>query len=285
MTIIEWLLSTVSSTGLLVIIGWLSRNLILTRLKASVQHEFDAKLVTLRADLRKGEESFKADLRSKDAQIEGLRNGALSALASRQAALDKRRLEAVEQLWAGIERLAPLKMAASMMSSFHFEKSLKLAAEDRKVREFFTALGKSFEPDKLEKTDAHKARPFVSEIAWALFAAYQAILYHAVVQVQMLKSGLNDSVLLDTESVTKLTKAALPGYTAYIDQHGMSGCSYLVDTLEVELLKELRRMMRGEESDKTSIEQAAKIMKEVASVKEATLKHDPKITQGSVMPE
>jgi len=82
MTFIDWLLSTVSTAALLGLVAFLARNLILTRLKASVQHEFDRKLETLGADLHKSEESFKADLRAKETQIEVLRSGALSGLVS-----------------------------------------------------------------------------------------------------------------------------------------------------------------------------------------------------------
>ncbi len=133
MTFTDLLLSTVSTTALLGLAAFLVRNLILTRLKASVQHEFDTKLETLRADLRKSEESFKADLRAKEIQIEVLRSGALSGLASRQAAMDKRQLEAVEQLWAGVETLIPLKSAVTVMSIVKFEKSLELASQDHRT--------------------------------------------------------------------------------------------------------------------------------------------------------
>lgn len=272
MTFTEWIISTLSTATLLGIVAWLSRHLILTRLKASVEHEFDTKLETLRGYLRKSEESFKADLRSKQDQIETLRSGALSALTTRQATLDKRRLEAVEQVWDGIEKLAPLKFAARMMESFDFEKSLEIAAQNPTVREFFNTMGKTFEPNVLQKTDAHKARPFVSELAWALFAAYQAILLYVVVQVQMLKAGVKDAKLLNPGHVTKLVKAALPMYSDYIDKYGPSGYNQMLEPLEAELLKELQRMMRGEESDKASIEQAAKIMKEVASVNDVSAK-------------
>ena len=180
----DWLLSTLVTTALLSLLLFFSKNLILTRLKASVEHEFDAKLERVRADLRKSEEVFKADLRAKEIQIEVLRSGALSGMASRQSLVDQRRLEAVEQLWDGIEKLAPLKMACAMMATVDFTKSLKWAAQEPKGREFFTQIGTSVDPSKFPKTDAHKARPFVSEIAWALFAAYQAIVGHAVFNVE-----------------------------------------------------------------------------------------------------
>lgn len=107
MTFFGWVVSTFSSAGLIAALAWLFRNAIETRLRASVQHEFNEKLETFRADLRKSEETFKADLRAKESQIEALRGGALSGLVSRQTVLDKRRLEAIEQLWDAIEKLPP----------------------------------------------------------------------------------------------------------------------------------------------------------------------------------
>jgi hypothetical protein len=84
--------------------------------------------------------------------------------------------------------------------------------------------------------------------------------------------GANFPDLLNTEHVSKLAKAALPSWADYIDEVGSAGYSYMLEPLEAELLKELQRMMRGEESDKASVDQAAKILKEVASVNEAISK-------------
>jgi hypothetical protein len=84
MDLINWI-PAVSTTSLLALALWLMRSLIVTRLKRSVQHEFDTKLEILRTELRNSEELFKAELRAKDAQIELLRSGAISGLASRQA--------------------------------------------------------------------------------------------------------------------------------------------------------------------------------------------------------
>ena len=272
MTLLDWVVSTFSTTLLLAALAWLLRNLIKTRLTASVQHEFNAELESLRADLRKSEESFKADLRAKETQIEVLRSGALSGLASRQVTLDKRRLEAVEQLWAGIEVLAPLKWAASMIAPLKFEESLKVASENKQFREIFEKMSSPIDMQKISKIDVHKSRPFVSEIAWALFCAYHAVLGHAATQLQMLKVGLNAADILNSEHVSKLIKVAMPHYADYVDEHGPKGYFYTLEPLESELLKELKHMMRGEESDRASIELAVKIMKEVASVNNAISK-------------
>lgn len=268
MTFPDWALSTLSTTSLVAILAWLSRQLIVTRLKASVQNEFNEKLETLRADLRKSEEAFKADLRAKEAKIVTLQSGALTVLASRQAALDKRRLEAIEQIWAGVEILGPMKGAVNLMQTVHFERSLEAASQDQKVRQFFSTVGQSYTPDKLIKTEAHKARPFISEIAWALFSGYESILLYSVTQLYMLKLGVNHPNFLKTDQVPNLVKVALPAYAEYIDKQGVSGCYYLLDKLEAELLNELQRMMRGEESNQATIEQAGKILEATKSMNE-----------------
>ena len=123
------------------------------------------------------------------------------------------------------------------------------------------------------KVGQNPSRPFVSEIAWALFSAYQAILGYAATQLQMLKVGLNAPEILNSDYVSKLAKVALPYYATYIDTHGAAGYTYMLEPLEAELLKELQRMMRGEESDLTSVEQAGKIMKEVEKINAAISKH------------
>jgi hypothetical protein len=145
-SLIDWLLTPLVTTALVSSLLFLFRNSILTRLRASVQHEFNAKLETMRAELRRSEELLRADLRAKESHIEALRSGALSGMASRQALFDQRRLAAVEQLWDGIDKLASFKIACSMMATIDFKKSLKLSAQDPKVRQFFMQIGSSVDP-------------------------------------------------------------------------------------------------------------------------------------------
>ncbi len=273
MTFPEWLFSTFSSATLIVVLAWLCRELIATRLKASVQHEFDQGLEALRADFRKSEELLKADLRAKESQITALQTGALSGMVSRQAALDKRRLEAIDQLWQGIETLAPYKFATILMQTIDFQKAREAVSRDPRGKEVFAQFAPNLDPRNIPKVDVHKARPFVSEMAWALFSAYHAIVGYATMQVLILGGKLNPIAdILDPTAVSKLVLTALPYYSEYIQEHGDKGYPYIAEPLEAALLKELQRMMRGEESDKSSIEQAARIMQEVKTVNEAITK-------------
>ena len=126
MALTDWLPS-LSTTAIFAFALWLARKLIATRLAKSVQHEFDTKLELIRTELREKEERLKADLRSKEAEIAALRDGAMTAMASRQMALDRRRLEAVDQLWSEIIALGPAKALSSYMAFVKFD----VAAEKR----------------------------------------------------------------------------------------------------------------------------------------------------------
>ena len=158
------------------------------------------------------------------------------------------------------------------MKTIDFEKAIKSTPGNQKAQEFFAVLAPKLDPKSMPKIDVHRARPFVSEMAWALFAAYGATVGYAAAQLNMLRMGLDAADILDPTAVSKLIVTALPYYSKYIEEHGAKGYPYIVEPLEAALLRELQRMMRGEESDRSSVEQAAKIMHEVSIVNEAMSK-------------
>ncbi|MDD5451482.1 MAG: hypothetical protein PHT49_06255 [Desulfovibrionales bacterium] len=216
----------------------------------------------LEAELRQGEERLRTELRAKEAEIAALRGGAMTALASRQIAVDKRRLDAVDQLWAATMALAPARALSNWLSVFKFEAAAERAERDPKVRQLFDMMGGGFDIKLLGSADAQKARPFVSPMAWAIFTALQAICVHAAMRWQILKSGLGKQDFANTDSIDKLLKTALPHQPAYIDKYGPEGYHYLLDELETRLLRELQSMLVGGEADKANLEQAAEILKQ-----------------------
>jgi hypothetical protein len=261
MDLLPWF-PALTTSALLAAALWFGRNLISTRLTKSVEHEFNAKLEILRAQVRESEERLKAELRVKEAEIAALRSGALTALASRQMAVDKRRLEAVDQLWAAVTALGPARGLAAMMSVIKFEAAAPRAERDPKFRQFFEMIGTGFDAKHLDLSGAAKARPFLSPMVWAIYSAFLAITMHAVMRWHVLKGGLGSNDLTDNEAAAKLIKIALPDYSDYVDKQGPSGYYYLLDALESRLLTELENMLTGVEADKANIEQAAEILRQ-----------------------
>lgn len=263
----DWI-PAISTTSLLALALWLFRNLISTRLTNSVRHEYNKKIETLRTELRQKEESLKADLRAKENQIEALRSGALSGVANRQALIFERQLRAIETLWDSVISLGPAKAVSALMAVIKFESAAKAAAKNPRAREMFSMLG-NVDLNNLQTNQAEKTRPFISPVAWAYYSAYQAIVLHAVMRLQMLKNGIDMADVIDTEKVTNLVKVALPHQVEYIEKFGPSAFHYLLEELEIKILFTFELMLKGEEADKEILQKASAIIKESENLMES----------------
>lgn len=259
MTLSQWL-PAVSTTVLFAGALWLVRNLILNRLSKSVSFEFEKKLEILRAKLRETDESFKADLRVKETEISLLRSGALSAMLSQQVALDKRRLEAVDQLWASYNSFNNARWITNFLKVIKFAEVAKATENDPKAREVFKVMGAGFDLKLIDNTSAAKSRPFVSVMVWATYTAYVAICYHAIARWQALVTGFGPN-LIDNESTKKLILVALPEYASYFDEFGPDSYSYVLEVLETKLLQEIQVMLTGKDVDHATIVRASEILK------------------------
>jgi len=209
-------------------------------------------------------------LREKEAEIAAFRSGALTVLASRHADLDKRRLEAVDQLWSSFNALAPARAIAANMAVINFESAAKEAERNPKARQFFEMIGHGFDMNAIDLTGAAKARPFLSPMAWAVYAAIKAVTFHSVVRLQILKGGLGTTDFADNNAIQKLVVAALPHYSEYLEKNGPSVYYYVLEALEAKLLSELQSMLSGTESDKASVQQASEIIRQVNALQAAT---------------
>ena len=256
----------ISTTSLLVLALWLSRNLIVNRLSKSIQHEFDAKLARIRADYDKENEIFKGEIRKNEARIAALQSGALSGLVTRQASVDKRRLEAIDQLWSSVIALRIGKGVSALMATIKFEAAAKEAAKNEKFRSMFKAMAISIEKFTGIDDGALKARPFVSPLAWAFFSAYSAIIMHSVAKANILQIGIDEPAVIDFEGVKKVLIKALPHQAAYVNEYGTSVGHYLLDELEASILLEFQKMIEGNEVDRQSVERAATIIEEAGKL-------------------
>lgn len=257
----------ISTSALMVLVLWLLRNLIITRLTKSVSHEYDKKIENLKTSLRQSEETFRAELKAKEAQIEALRTGALSGIINKQASLYQRQILAVEQIWDAAASLLPAKNVSALMASVKFDAMADEAAKDPRVREIFTTMGGVFDMSQLKMGEASKARPFISPLAWAFYSAYEAIVVYAVFRLKILQAGVAKD-FANEDSIKRLVKVALPHHADYVEKFGASGFHYLLEELEHSLLEELAAILRGEKSDKESIERAASIIKEAENLME-----------------
>jgi hypothetical protein len=235
---------------------WLARSLIMTRLKSSVKNEFDSKLEVLRSELK-----------SKEAQIESLRTGAMSGLLTRQGALYARKLQAIDQIWSSVKELEKAKYISSTLGTLKFEECAKESARNPKFREFIQTIGGNFDLASLDMSGSELARPFLTPLAWAYYSVYSSVIMQALAVMQVLKIGVDDAEkLLNFENTNNLLKTVLPSSADYIDKYGMACHHHLLDQIEQLLLMELKNIQEGNEDDKENARRAAEINKEVEKV-------------------
>lgn len=179
--LIDWI-PALTTTSLLGGAIWLARSLILARLENSIKSEFDRKLEVLRSELK-----------SKEAQIESLRSGAMSGLLTRQGALYARKLQAIDQIWGSIKELEKAKYISLTLGTLKFDACAKESARNPKFREFINTLGGNFDPASLDMSGSKLARPFLTPLAWAYYSAYSSVIMQAVAVMQILKIGVEDA--------------------------------------------------------------------------------------------
>lgn len=257
----ELLLASVGSPALFALVLWLARNLIITRLTKSVESEYARLLETYKFDLRKSEESFKADLKNKEVEIAALRSGTLSAISSRQLLLDKKRMEASEEIWASVVSLGAFKLVSTWMSIIKFEEAAEAAKHDPKVRKLVEVLDKQIDPEFLKsQLVPTKSRPFVTPMLWASYSAYSTVMMQAVMRAFVIKHGVG-AELMKEEKSAELLKLVLPHQAGYIDKFGASCYHYLLEELEEKIIKEIHNTISGASTDDDSIQQAAAVIK------------------------
>lgn len=238
------------------------------KIEKSVQHNMDRRLEDLRSEVRKNEEVLRADLNEKSQSIIALRNVALSTLSTRQVAIEQRRIQAIEKVWASAVDYSRLKMAAAMVGSMNIDAVLNGAAQQDdqgfKLRElggeFWNASGLTEAKPALS---ANIERPFLTPIVWARYSAYCAVLGHAVAILAAMRTGADPKLLAEPTSMLNLVKSALPHQAGLVDKFGVACLNYLVEELEEALLRELQNSLQNQEADVAQIEQAAAILKAV----------------------
>ncbi|QTL03165.1 hypothetical protein J5J86_20800 [Aquabacter sp. L1I39] len=260
----EWIAAITSST-VVSIAGVIVGAYYKAKVEKSIQHRYDAKIEEIRSGFRASEEALKADLRAKADQITALRSGALTGLANRYTSLDKRRLEAIDKIWTSVIRRSKLKFAVKVMGGINVDVALDLSRDNgpdgAAVREFAFSIWKLADIDGLNSSDIPDTeRPFLPPMVWAMYSAYFHVISHALAQLAGMRTGVGKKILSDPAPTLALVKSALPHQSEFIDQHGVSGFTSLIDELEDSLLREIQNSLHNPDADFANLKQAASIL-------------------------
>ena len=248
-----WLLSVVSSTGLIGIVAFLMRNTIATFFSKAVEHRFDKKL-----------ESFKADIRDNEKELDQIRTFLASSRRERDSAIQSKRLEAAETLLRARHALSQFTMLVEYMKILNGEQILQ-NGDDPKLTKFIEALIKPFDVDEKIKVvgtiDMTVPRLYLSDKSLRLFDAYEKTILQAAMMMKLYSLPLRDKGSLIkngtlSEIVMELVPSSKKGFDKWGEEYAYHWATYFHDAI----LRSLRHEVSGADEvirDTESIERLA----------------------------
>jgi hypothetical protein len=240
------------ATLLLVLAGYLFRNLIEARLTRSVQHEFDRKLLEFRHSIEDGAN-----------RLEAFRNAGFAAQSAQRNSLAAKRVEAAQGLWNGVLEARKGIGVAQNLEIMNLDAFVE-RLDDPKIQLFLKSIAPAevLNPDyavRLGQCATHQ--PFVSPNAWALYAAYSTIITFSVSKMHILQSGFDPRKFLKKSHWTELMGEALTqedfGKIGTSSEHGVQ---WALKRIEDRIVDELRRSMADEAAGLESLEGAQRIL-------------------------
>lgn len=241
------LIAWISPLSLLVValLVWFFRHRIQRWATKGVEHYYDSKLEELRSSLRNSEEEMKSALQRKDRELEALRSPAMQTLVARRNTLAQKKIEAYDLLWDSIYKMHAYKLAARFMQKINIDEVFKTELLDEKLKKFFSQMFSITNIEKMPITEQHRARPYVSHMCWAKFAAYSAIGSHAAALLIMFRTGYAKQELLNEGELKTLVSIALPHHIPLLEKEGVTASFFLMDELENDILAEIQRGLYG----------------------------------------
>ncbi len=247
------LASGAAASGLLM---WLFKEWLSTRLKASIQHEFDRKLEAHKAQLKTEQELAVLGIKTEVAREAAFHSAAHASFGEGQKAAMERKLSAIDRAWSSV-----LQFKASLSPVLTFMDVMTVDEyKGAKSHPMFRELTGDLSPDKLARLapqGLEEVRPYIGEYMWALVFCYQAIMTRILF---LLHLGRTDAEKIDWHKdagTLSLIKAVLtPAELADFEVTTFGKISWLQKRLEAKILARAQKVISGESFGAESLDQA-----------------------------
>lgn len=141
---------------------------------------------------------------------------------------------------------------------------IKTLGDGEKSFEEFFAKFKDFEKETGLASDIELERIFVSNMSWAIFSAYKAVMLDAYVRFKMLESKIFDvKKYMDVRKTVELLKQVFPDEIKYIEDQKENCFPIMLDDLHHLLFEELQTVVVGVQEDESTLERAEMILAKV----------------------
>jgi hypothetical protein len=264
--ILNFIVSVTSAAVTSGILFSLLKEWISTRLKASIQHEYERKLEAYKAQLQTEQELAILNIKTTVAREAAFHAAAHSSFAEGQRASMQRKLNGVDQIWGSVlhlrDNLPPIITFIDVLT----------VDEHRRIKDNprFRELTNGLSDEKiiaLVPQTAEEVRPYVGEYMWMLFFSYRAILLRILV---LLRFGRDDADKIewykDTATRGLIEAVLTPEELRHFDAAMFGKVSWLRQRLESKILAAAHKVISGETFGTESLQQANLIQQRIAQL-------------------
>lgn len=250
--ILKWILSVATSTGVITLALYLMRGTLIRIFTKKIEHHFEKKL-----------ETFKADIRESEKELEQIRSFIVSSRRDRDVALQVKRFEAAESMMRARKSLSEFSILVEYMKGLNIDEILK-KGDDPKIIEFINALLKPLNIDEKISSyslfDKSHLNLYLSEKTIKVFDAYEMIILHSVTMMRLLSMPLkNKDHLINKGDISKFVIEAAPtskeGFEKFGEDYALHWANYFYN----EILKSLRKELHGAENMERDTESATRL--------------------------
>ncbi len=243
---------------------WLFKAWILERLKSDIKYENDAKLESLRSDLRFTNE-----------KLSSIASAGSKAHSLTHAELLPHKIDAIRALWVSVlkwNEMSVVSMTVSIISSDWIRKN----GTDSKTKKFFETSLK--DPQHLlflkERNDIEYIRPFVSERVWALYHAYNSFYAFRILRASFFLFPSLDIVEIFGRINEKdlIQKSAPQSIVDKYNSNIIEGTNEYLNYLKTELIKEFHSELSVELDSSRAAYNTAEVINAANKLASATSK-------------
>lgn len=271
--IITIISSATVSSALVAILIWLSREWISTRIKSSIQYEYDQKLEVHKAQLKAENEVALLELKTAIEQEAALHTAAYASFSEGQKAVIERKLSAVDRLWDRV-----LQLRGSLPPILTFIDVLTVGEyKGIKNHPTFQALTGELSKEKIagivsnEAGPIEKVRPYVGEYMWAIFFSYQAIMLRTLFLLHLGRDDAEKIEWFKDSGIRQLMEAVFtPEEIKEFDQTQFGKILWLHRKVDSKLIAAAGKVISGETFAAEFLEQAKLIQQRAAQLQTKT---------------
>jgi hypothetical protein len=167
-------------------------------------------------------------------------------------------IEAAERLWSLVQIQNSALMVVELNKTINFEKAAEIAESDAETREFFAMVGSTFKFDayveSLKEADPQSLRPYVTQLGWAYYEAYSAIITFYTLRQKVLEIGAPAKILTDENHLKSVILEAMPHQAALYEKFDKVYPWIFLEPLRDSILLEVKKMIAGNEESKEDVQ-------------------------------